>query len=83
MAVIIRNEQEREVPDNSPIRDACDELGVMFGCRSGFCGVCNITILEGAENLAGMNNAENNKGLEQGHRLACQAIIKNNRVKIL
>lgn len=82
MAVIMKDDQEQEIADESPIRDACDALGVMFGCRSGFCGTCNITILEGEDNLTEMNDAEKNMGLEQGHRLACQAIIKKGFIKI-
>lgn len=82
MTMIIKGSSKKEIPDNTPIRDACDELGVAFGCRSGFCGTCKITILDGADNLVEMNEAEINMGLGIGHRLACQTIIKRGTIKI-
>jgi len=80
MATIIIDGEQREVPDGSAIMDACEDLGVPFGCRAGQCALCTITILEGMENLSEKNQAELDMGLEDNQRLACQAVIKSGTV---
>ncbi len=82
MATIIIDGEEREVPDGSPIMDACDDLGVPFGCRVGQCGMCTITISEGLENLEPLNDCEVEMGLEDNQRLACQAIVRSGTVVV-
>ena len=80
MATIIIDGASKEVPDGSAIMDACEDLGVPFGCRAGQCALCTITILEGMENLVEKNQEELDIGLEDNQRLACQAVIKSGTV---
>ena len=82
MAKIIVNDQEKEIPDGEPIKDACEELGIPFGCRQGNCGTCTSEILEGMENLGEKNEKENNMELQENQRLACQCKIKQGVVKL-
>jgi len=82
MAKVIVGEGEREVEDGSGIKDACDELGIPFGCRQGNCGTCKSDIIEGGENLSEKNDKEKDMGLEEGERLCCQAIINHGTVKL-
>lgn len=80
MATIIIDGESKEVPDGSAIMDACEDLGVPFGCRAGQCALCTITIVEGQENLAEKTQAELDMGLEDNQRLACQAVINTGTV---
>jgi len=80
MATIIIDGEEKQVADGSPIMDACDDLGVPFACRVGICGTCVITILEGMENLAPKTQGEEDMGLADDQRLACQAVINSGTV---
>ena len=82
MATIQTREETVEFPDNSPIREACEELEVPFGCRSGLCGACMITITKGEENLSTLTDEENDMQRDRTHRLACQAKIKSGSVTI-
>jgi len=81
--IIIENTgKEGEVGDGDQIKDTCDELGILFGCRQGLCGTCKIEVIEGMENLEERNERENDMGLEGNERLTCQCKIKNGTVKI-
>jgi ferredoxin len=82
MAKIIANGNEAECDDNGHIIEACETLGVPFGCYAGECGACKIEILEGAENLDELTEEEKNMGMDETHRLACQCKIKSGEVKI-
>jgi len=82
MAIVKTNESNIEVADGDPIRDACEELGVLFGCRSGLCGTCMIDIVEGEENLSGLTEEEVAMDRDRKHRLACQTKIKEGTVTI-
>ena len=83
MAVIICDEKEFTVPDNSPLRPLCeDELDVAFGCASGYCGICQIEVLEGQENMSELTEAEQDLGMDEHIRFACQCKIKGGTVKI-
>jgi ferredoxin len=77
MAKIIIDGKEQEVADGDLIMDACDELGVPFGCRAGQCAACTITIVEGMENLEPPTRFEEDMGLANDQRLACQAVIRS------
>lgn len=59
------------------IVEACEELGIPFGCRGGTCGTCEITVLKGMEYLSKKTESEIDFGLEDDSRLACQCVIKN------
>lgn len=82
MAVVKTNDNHIELTDGEPIRDACEELGVLFGCRSGLCGTCMINIVDGEENLAGLTEEEVALDRDRKHRLACQARIMHGTVTI-
>ena len=76
MAIIRFEDEEREIPDGSPILTVCEEMGMAFGCQDGECGTCLSTIVEGSENLEPLNEKEEDYGLADGERLACQCVIK-------
>ena len=77
-------EEEVELPDGSPIAEACEDAGVPFACTEGVCGTCVIEIKEGKENLTPPTKEEEDF-LGEGtnnERLACQCKIKKGRVRI-
>ncbi len=77
------NEEEVDLPDDSPIAEACEQAGVPFACTEGVCGTCVIEVTEGMENLSDFNQAEADfLGECDKERLACQCKIKCGRVKI-
>ncbi len=82
MAKIVMGDNEVEVKDGDSIIEACEKLGVPFSCKEGTCGVCNIKILEGADNLSDLTDNEKNFGMSKDSRLACQCRIKSGVVKI-
>lgn len=77
-----------DVEDGSALIDCCDEVDVSlsFGCTEGTCGVCELTILEGMENLSRVSDEEREylyeEDLEAGMRLGCQLKIKRGEVMI-
>lgn len=78
------NNEEIELPDGSPIAEACEEAGVPFACTEGVCGTCVIEVKEGKENLSNPTQEEEDF-LGEGNcheRLACQCKIKQGTVKI-
>ncbi|HEX2583022.1 MAG TPA: 2Fe-2S iron-sulfur cluster-binding protein [Chlamydiales bacterium] len=75
--------EEFELPDGSPIGEACEEAGVPFACTEGVCGTCVIEVVEGMSNLSDFNQAEADfLGDQDRERLACQCKIKGGCVKI-
>ncbi len=82
MAVIRIKEKEIELKDGSPIQEACEELGVLFGCKEGRCGTCRIEIVEGAENLSELTDNEKMMDATLTVRYACQCTIKKGIVTI-
>lgn len=80
MAILKANTNQVELPDGAPIRDAAEELGVPFGCRSGLCGTCRIDVVEGEENLSELTEEEVAMDRDKKHRLACQAKINKGTV---
>ena len=74
--------EEESVEDGSQIKEACEKLGVPFGCENGECGVCQIEIVEGKENLSEMNEKEKVFSADNSHRLACQCKLKKGEVRI-
>ena len=69
-----------ELPTGSPLTDVEYETPrrvIPFGCRSGACGSCVVQVLEGADDLGEVDEAEldflDDLGVAGGdHRLACQ-----------
>ena len=75
--------EEADLPDGSPIQEACEQAGVPFACTEGICGTCVIEVTEGMENLSEFNELEADfLGELDRERLACQCVIKQGRVKI-
>lgn len=86
MATLIFDQSGEEInlPDDSPIAEACEEAGVPFACTEGVCGTCVIEIKEGKENLSSPTQEEEDF-LGQGtshERLACQCKIKQGKVRV-
>ena len=77
-----------EVEDGSPLIDVCDEIDVSlsFGCTEGTCGVCELTVVEGNQNLSKATDEEKDyllpEDLEEGMRLGCQLKIRKGDVTI-
>ncbi|MEK6873039.1 MAG: 2Fe-2S iron-sulfur cluster binding domain-containing protein [Nanoarchaeota archaeon] len=71
-----------EVNDGDQVRDKCEELGILFGCKQGRCGTCMVEVLEGMENLLEKNEREIAMGLEPNKRLMCQAKLKEGSIRI-
>jgi ferredoxin len=71
-----------EVEDGTPLMDFCEEVDVSlsFGCTEGTCGVCEVTVLKGRENLSRITEEEKDylleEDLEDGMRLGCQVKIR-------
>jgi len=84
MAKIIfaNNGKEAEVKNNEPIKKACQEFGIPFGCEDGVCGTCLIEIIGGENNLSDLNQKEKDLGLDRKNRLGCQCKIKQGEIKI-
>ncbi|OGX36347.1 MAG: hypothetical protein A3G91_05720 [Omnitrophica WOR_2 bacterium RIFCSPLOWO2_12_FULL_50_9] len=82
MARLIIDDKEYELPDNARIDAVCEKTGIPFSCNSGVCGTCQIEVLEGEDNLNGLNEEENDLGMDRRHRLSCQCRIKGGTVKI-
>lgn len=85
MAKIIFEDTQDEfnLPDGSPIAEACEEAGVPFACTEGVCGTCVVEVIEGMENLSEFNQAEADfLGELNQERLACQCQIKCGIIKL-
>lgn len=76
--------EEIELPDNSPIAEACEQAGVPFACTEGVCGTCVIEIKEGQMNLTKPTQEEEDflGSNPCQERLACQCRIKQGNVRI-
>ncbi|MBX3177288.1 MAG: (2Fe-2S)-binding protein [Candidatus Hydrogenedentes bacterium] len=64
-----------ELDRGAAIKDACEVLGVPFGCAAGSCGTCVLVIESGMDNLMPRNAMELDMRLRPNERLACQARI--------
>lgn len=84
MARIICENKEFILLDGADLRPILeDELDVAFGCSSGYCGICQIEVLEGKENLNEPTEPEQELGMSDGDtRLGCQCKIKSGNVKL-
>jgi ferredoxin len=77
-----------KVDDGTPLMDFCDEVDVSlsFGCTEGTCGVCEVTVLKGKENLSRITEEEKDylleEDLEGGMRLGCQVKIRKGEVTL-
>ncbi len=83
MAVIKLGVNQESVEDGGLIKEACEKLGVPFGCTVGVCGTCKIEIVSGAENLSQLTKYEVEMGdRDKNNRLACQCQIIKDEVTI-
>ena len=85
MAKIIfeENKEEADLPDGSPIAEACEQAGVPFACTEGVCGTCVIEVTEGMDNLSPFTQEERDFLGDMGcERLACQCKIQQGKVKL-
>lgn len=84
--LIFQNQNEqRELPDESSIAQACEEAGVPFACTEGICGTCIVEVVEGHANLSAPTQQEIDFLGEEGtqkERMACQCKIQCGKVKI-
>ena len=77
-----------EIEDGSQLIDICDELAVSlsFGCTEGSCGVCELTVVNGNQNLSKITDEEKEyllpEDLQAGMRLGCQLKIRKGDVTI-
>ena len=82
MAKTIFENKIGEIKDGFPVKDKCEELGVLFGCKEGRCGTCRVEILEGMDYLYPKNEKELAMDLRNNERLMCQCIIRKGAIKI-
>ena len=82
MAVILietkdgdREVVRKEVPDGSALLEVCGDVGIAFGCCTGSCGVCQVKVLEGAENIT--QNPDPRGGV-----LACLSSVISGTVRL-
>ncbi len=81
--IFTNTEEEKELPEDSPLIEACEETGVPFACTEGVCGTCVIEVQEGMENLSEFTQEERDfLGDMNKERLACQCKILRGCVKI-
>ena len=77
-----------EVEDGTSLIDFCDEVNISlsFGCTEGTCGVCEVIVLKGRENLSRITEEEKDylleEDLEDGMRLGCQVKIRKGDVTL-
>ena len=77
-----------EVEDGTSLIDFCDEVNISlsFGCTEGTCGVCEVTVIKGRENLSRITEEEKDyllkEDLEDGMRLGCQVKIRKGDVTL-
>ena len=80
--IIENNKNEAIISDGSYVKETCEKLGIIFGCKQGICGTCRVQVLEGINNLSEKNEKEKNMDLSENERLMCQSKIKNGIIKI-
>ena len=85
MALVKHKGFSKEIEDGQNIADMCeDHLEVLFGCKEGICGTCEVEVLSGMENLNELTEVEKMFGIEPGNRrLTCQCIINQGEVELL
>ena len=75
-----------EVEDGVRLIECCEEVDVSlpFGCTEGTCGVCELTVIKGMENLSKVADEEIEyllpEDLKNGMRLGCQLRVKKGEV---
>lgn len=73
--------QSAQCQDGASLQEVAEQndMGIPFGCASGICCTCLITIGKGAENLSPIEDIEemtlDARGADENQRLACQCQI--------
>ena len=76
------------IEDGSRLIHICDDISVSltFGCTEGSCGVCELTVLDGKNNLSKVTDEEKNyllpEDLDNGMRLGCQLKVRKGEVSL-
>ncbi len=79
---------KHEIEDGTPLIDFCEEADVSlsFGCTEGTCGVCEVTVIQGKDNVSKITDEERDyllpEDLEEGMRLGCQMKIRKGNVTL-
>lgn len=82
MAILKTNKKQIEVVNGTSVIDACENLGVPFGCTDGVCGTCRTLVKSGIENFGEKNEKENNMDLTDNERLMCQCTMSGGEAEI-
>ncbi|MFZ4100059.1 MAG: 2Fe-2S iron-sulfur cluster-binding protein [Chlamydiia bacterium] len=83
--IFMETGESEEVPDGSPIAEACERAGVPFACTEGVCGTCVVRVRSPAERqlLTPPTEAEADFfGAVEEERLACQCCIRQGTVHV-
>ena len=81
--LVFNDDEEKEVDEDAPLKEHCEEMGVPFACEEGICGTCVIEVEEGMENLSEFTQEELDfLGEQDCERLSCQCKIKKGIVKV-
>lgn len=74
---------EIDVEAGTTVQDAVEKAGASlpFGCRMGSCGTCRCIVVEGAQNVNELTEAENDlfdtlTSVGENERLGCQLVIQ-------
>jgi 2Fe-2S ferredoxin len=84
----IPDKLSHQIEDGSKLIEICDEIDVSltFGCTEGSCGICELTVLDGKNNLSKVTEEEKNyllpEDLDEGMRLGCQLKIRKGDVSL-
>ena len=80
--IYVKTKISKDVKDGDKIKNAAEEMGVLFGCEDGICGTCMIDVVKGEKNLSEITQAEKDLERDEKHRLACQCKMKKGEVVI-
>ena len=80
--IYVKTKISKDVKDGDKIKNAAEEMGVLFGCEDGICGTCMIDVVKGEKNLSDITQPEKDLERDEKHRLACQCKMKKGEVVI-
>ena len=80
--IYVKTKISKDVKDGDKIKNAAEEMGVLFGCEDGICGTCMIDVVSGENNLSELTQPEKDLERDRKQRLACQCKIKKGDVVI-
>ncbi|RME52120.1 (2Fe-2S)-binding protein [Candidatus Woesearchaeota archaeon] len=63
-------------PKGTSIIPAAKEVGVLFGCHQGACGVCKVQVVSGGELLSPKEASERRMTHKKEERLACRCVVQ-------